>query len=136
MKNVRPAFEKKAEISIEQAKSGKVLVKYQQIRYHWIFDIKMDGLCARKARLIAGGHTTNPPSSTTYSSVVSRDSVRIAFLIAALHELDIWVADIGNAYLNAPCREKIWTVAGAEFGGEDKGCILIVIRALYGLKTS
>ena len=135
MKNVRPAFEKKAEISIEQAKSGKVLVGYQQIRCHWIFDIKMDGLCTRKARLVAGGHTTNPPSSTTYSSVVSRDSVRIAFLIAALHELDIWAADIGNAYLNAPCREKIWTVAGTEFG-EDKGCILIVVRALYGLKTS
>ena len=125
----------KNDISIEQAKSGKVLVGYQQIRCHWIFDIKMDGRCTRKARLVAGGHTTNPPSSTTYSSVVSRDSVRIAFLIAALHELDIWAADIGNAYLNAPCREKIWTVAGTEFGS-DKGCVLIIVRALYGLKTS
>jgi len=45
---------------------------------------------------------TNPPSAITYSSVVSRDSVRIAFLLAALNEIDLLATDIGNAYLNAP----------------------------------
>ncbi len=55
----------------------------------------------RKAHFVAGGHKTDPPSSLTYSSVVSRDSVRIAFLIAALNKLDIISADIGNAYINA-----------------------------------
>eukprot|EP00956_Cyclotella_meneghiniana_P022806 scaffold43502_cov23-Cyclotella_meneghiniana.AAC.1 len=63
-------------------------------------------------------HRSTP--SITYSSVVSRDSVRLAFLIAALNELDIMSCDIGNAYLNAPCREKIWFKAGIECG-EDKG---------------
>ena len=43
--------------------------------------------------------------------------------------------DIPNAYLTAPCREKIWTVAGPEFGSEA-GKIMIVTRALYGLKSS
>jgi hypothetical protein len=132
MKNVRPAFAK-WDGTKEDAK--KKLVGYQQIRCHMIFEIKMDGKFTRKARFVAGGHTTNPPPSTTYSSVVSRDSVRIAFLVAALNDLDIWAADIGNAYLNAPCREKIWTMAGAEFGSEQ-GSVMTVVRALYGLKTS
>jgi hypothetical protein len=47
---------------------------------------------------------TDAPSSITYSSVVSRDSVRIALMVAALNDLDILSADIGNAYLNAETR--------------------------------
>jgi len=36
--------------------------------------------------------------------MVSLESVRIAFLIAALSNLDIKAADIGNAHPNAPPR--------------------------------
>jgi hypothetical protein len=43
--------------------------------------------------------------------------------------------DIGNAYLNAPCREKIWFVAGPEFGSRQ-GQVIKIVRALYGLKSS
>jgi hypothetical protein len=64
-----------------------------------IFDVKMD--FTRKARFVAGGHMTDPPTSMTYSSVVSRDSVRIAFLIAAMNDLEVLGADGGNANLNA-----------------------------------
>lgn len=135
MKNVRVAFDVRDDISIEEARSGKKLVGYQEIGCHMIFDIKMDGLFTRKARLVAGGHTTDPPAAITYSSVVSRESVRIAFTLAALNGLDIWACDIGNAYLNADCREKIWTVTGTEFGS-DKGKVALVVRALYGLKSS
>ena len=95
----------------------------------------MDGKFTRKARLVADGHKTDAPSSITYSSVVSRDSVRIAFTLAALNDLEIMACDIGNAYLNAPCREKLWTIAGSEFGSE-KGSVMIICRALYGLKSS
>ena len=66
-----------------------------------IFDVKMDGSFTRKARLVADGHETKPPTSITYSSVVSRDSVRIALTIASLDSLEISACDIGNAYLNA-----------------------------------
>ena len=100
-----------------------------------IFDIKMDGLFTRKARLVADGHKTKPPTSMTYSSVVARDSVRIALTIASLNSLDVSACDIGNAYLNAPCREKLWTIAESEFGSE-KGSVMIIARALYGLKSS
>jgi hypothetical protein len=58
---------------------------------------------SRKARFVAGGHTTEAPTSMTYSSVVSRESVRLAFLIAALNDIDIISCDMENAYLNAKC---------------------------------
>jgi len=37
--------------------------------------------------------------------------------------------------MNATCREKLWTVAGPEFGS-DKGSVMIIARALYGLNSS
>jgi hypothetical protein len=70
-----------------------------------VFDIKMD--LTQKARLVANGNETNPPKELVYSSVVSRDSVKIALLVAALNDLDILSADIQNAYLNAPTMEKM-----------------------------
>ena len=67
--------------------------------------------------------------------MVSRDSVRIALLIAALNDLEVLACDIQNAYLTAPCREKVFTVAGDEFGS-DRGKTMIITRALYGLKSA
>ena len=67
--------------------------------------------------------------------MVSRDSVQIAFLIAALNDLDILGADVGNAYLNAETKEKVYTTAGKEFG-KFEGRLVIIVRALYGLKSS
>ncbi len=95
-------------------KGVKPPIGSEWIPCHMIFDIKMD--FTRKARFVAGGHVTDPTTSTTYSSVVARDSIRLAYLIAALNDLDILSADIGNAYLNAPTREKVHTTCGIEFG--------------------
>ena len=61
--------------------------------------------------------------------------MRLAFTIAGLNDLDVYAADISNAYLCALRREKIWTVAEPEFGS-DARCAMIVVRALYGLKSS
>jgi Reverse transcriptase (RNA-dependent DNA polymerase) len=85
---------------------------------------------------VAGGHVTEPPSLQTYPSVVSRDSVRIAFLLASLNDLDIMCADIQGAYLNAPCHKRVHTICGDEFGRELKGRIAVIVKALYSLKTS
>ena len=68
MKNVRIAFE-------VYEGNIKDLRGYQHIDCHMIFDIKMGENFRRKARMVAGGHMTETPSSITYSSVVSRDSV-------------------------------------------------------------
>jgi hypothetical protein len=109
------------------------MIGYQEIGCHMVFDIKMD--FSRKARFVAGWHTTEAPTSMTYYSVVSRESVRLAFLIAALNDIDIMSCDLENAYLNAECQEKIWFEGGLECG-EDKGKVLIVVRALSGLKSA
>ena len=45
------------------------------------------------------------------------------------------MTDIGNAYLQAKTNEKLYVIAGPEFG-EREGHILIVYKSLYGLKTS
>ena len=129
MKNVRIAFEKwtKGEEDIPPG--------FTEIKCHMVFDVKLGENFRRKARMVAGGHMTDTPAALTYSSVVARDSVRICLMLAALNGLDVRACDIQNAYLTAPCREKVWTRAGEEFGS-DSGCIMIVVRALYGLKSS
>ena len=52
------------------------------------------------------------PSILAYYAVVSRYSVRLALLVAGLNDLDIMSCDLGNAYLNASFRQKIWFAAG------------------------
>ena len=43
---------------------------HKKIRVHFVFDVKHDG--QHKARLVAGGHLTNPPPvDDVYSGVVS-----------------------------------------------------------------
>ena len=129
MRNVRPAFE------VWDKPQEDIPVGYQEVKCHLIFDVKMGENFRRKARFVAGGHTTEVPSALTYASVVSRDSVRIALTIAALNGLELLACDIQNAYLTADCREKIWTKAGPEFGSES-GTIFLVKKALYGLKSA
>jgi hypothetical protein len=104
------------------------------IPFHMILDVKCH--LTRKARFNAGGHWTQASAQLTYSSVVTRESIRIAFLIAALNELDILAADIRNAYLQAPAQEKVHTTAGSEFGPSRVGQTVIIVRAMYGLKSS
>ena len=128
MKNVKVAFEL-------CETNPKDLVGYKHVGTHMIFDIKLGENFRRKARLVADGHRTSTPTSVTYSSVVGRDSVRICLLLAALNNLDIQCADIKNAYLTAPTKEKLYTWAGPEFG-PDSGKPFLITRALYGLKSS
>jgi len=52
-----------------------------------------------------------------------------------LNDLQVKVSDIENAYITAPCTEKIWTVLGPEFGS-DAGKTTIDVRALYDLKSA
>ena len=73
---------------------------YQEIICHVIFDVKMD--FTLKSRFFANGSKTDAPVALTYSRVVSRDIVQLAFLIAALNDLGVMACGIGNAYCNAP----------------------------------
>jgi hypothetical protein len=135
MQKVSIAYKPKEGVVPQDVRIGKIkeMIGYQGIKCHITFDVKMD--FARKAQFVAGGHMTQVDSRSTYSSVVSRDSVRIALLLAALNGLKVLACDVGNVYLNAPCREKIWFQAGKECGS-DAGKVMIVACAIYGLRTS
>lgn len=126
MKNVRVAFE---------VYNGRLedLIGYEKITCHIIFDVKLSEGFRRKARFVADGHKVETPPSISYSSVVSRDSVRICLMIAALNGIRVMCVDIQNAYLTAPNREKVYIKAGPEFGDEE-GLWMLVVRALYGLR--
>ena len=67
-------------------------VGYEHINCHLIFDVKMDS--RRKAWFVARGHTTKSPAESIYAGVVSRESLHIAFTLAALNDLDIIAANI------------------------------------------
>jgi hypothetical protein len=135
MEKVSVTYRPKEDVTPDDVRKGRVkdMIGFQEIKCHIVFNVKMD--FTRKACFVAGGHMTQPATRITYSSIVSRDSVQIAFLLATLNGLHILACDIGNAYLNAPCREKIWFQAGRECGA-DMGKVMVITRALYGLRTS
>ena len=106
---------------------------YKKINLHFVYDVKHDGRF--KARVVAGGHLTETPVESIYSGVVSLRGIRIVTFIAELNNLEVWQTDIGNAYLEAYTDEKVYVIAGPEFG-ELEGHIFVIRKALYGLKTS
>ncbi len=78
---------------------------------------------------------TKAPGTITYASVVSRENIRIALLVAALNDLNVEVGDVLNTYITAPITKKVWTVLGPEFG-IDAGKSAIIVHTLYGLKSA
>ena len=109
-------------------------VGWKKATGHLIFDVKMD--FTRKARWVLDGHKCADPYGSTYAGVVSRESVRIGFTYAALNKLDVCVADIKNAYLQAPSSQKDYIICGIEFGLENVGKRALIKRALYGGKAA
>ena len=73
-------------------------IGYQRVNCHIFFDVKMENF-RRKARLVAGGHVTEPPATIMYASVVLRETVRIYLTLDALNDLPVKVADIHNSYI-------------------------------------
>ena len=127
MANVKVAFK----ILLDDAKEP---VGHQYMDCHLVYEIKLDGF-RRKARLVAGGHMTEAPTVMTYASVVSRETVCIDLTIAALNNLEVKASDVQNAYLTAPCVERIYTRLGPEFR-PDQNKVAVIVQALYGLKSA
>ena len=78
-----------------------------------IFTVKHDG--QHKARFVAGGHLTQPAIESVHSGIVFIHSIHLILLIAKLNDLEIYQADVGNAYLEAYTKEKIYFITGKEF---------------------
>ena len=114
--------------------NGKVVTPdgFQKIRVHFVYAVKHDGRF--KARLVADGHLTKEPVESIYSGVVSLRSLRMVVFLSQLNKLEIWGADVVNAYLEAYTDEKLCIMAGPEFK-ELQGHLLIMVKALYGTRS-
>ena len=78
---------------------------------------------------------TYVPTTNKYACVVSKKTVRIALMFTALNDLEVKLADILNAHVQAPVIRKVWTALGPEFG-KDASKTALIVRALYGLKSA
>ena len=119
----------------DKGKGGKAPSGYKKITIRFVYAVKHDG--RHKARLVAGGHLTDTPIDSVYSSVASLRGVRMITFLAELNGLEFWSTDIGNAYLESDTMEKVYVVAGKELSCVGlEGHTLIIVKALYGLKSS
>ena len=66
-----------------------------------IFDVNVGKNFIRKAQFVEDGHKTKTPAAMTYLSVVTRESVRVVLITAALNGLDLLACNIHNSYLMA-----------------------------------
>lgn len=144
-RNKNTKWKDAADLEIKQIAEYKVFVDhghhtkstpppgYKKIRVHFVFDVKHDG--RHKGRLVADGHLTDIPLESVYSGVVSLRGFRLVLFLGELNNLEVWSTDIGNAYLEAMTSEKVYIIAGPEFG-ELEGHILVIHKALYGLRSS
>ena len=95
-------------------KGRKIPNDYQEIPLLWTFDVKFDG--CHQAHCFAGGHVTSDLNEDLYTGVVDLEKVQIAFAAAVLMDLKVVAADVGSAYLEAYTIEKVYVIAGPEFG--------------------
>jgi Reverse transcriptase (RNA-dependent DNA polymerase) len=98
-----------------------------------IYDVKHDG--RHKARLAAGDHLIDPNTESVYSGVVSLLGIWLVTFFAELNALELWGADVGNAYLEALIKEKVNIIGGPELG-DLAGHTLLIFKALYGFQSS
>jgi hypothetical protein len=67
-------------------------IPYLECIVHFVFDVKHH-LC-HKARLVAGGHLTDPNTDGTYSGVVNLQTMRIAITVGEMNNLKVMVGDV------------------------------------------
>ena len=107
--------------------------EYQYLRLHLVYDVKSD--LTTKARLVCDGSQVDPRGLSTRAAVVKGISVRLLDTIAGSQNTKVLTGNIGNAFIQAHTKEKIYTRCGPEFGNRQNS-IAVIVRVLYGLTTS
>lgn len=114
---------------------GDIPSEYDYAPLHFVFDVKVD--LRRKARLVIGGNVLDDRDPTDrYAPVMQLRSSRILAMLAKRKRHRLRIADIGNAYINADTREKVWSKLEIPTPSGPRTVYVIVIKALYGLQTS
>ena len=112
------------------------------VKCKWVFKTKLDtngNLIKHKARLVAKGYTQRSgiDYEQTFAPVISIVGVRIILSIAATMKLSLRKYDVSNAYLYSKIDKEIYIEIPRGYkGNHQKGDVLQLKRALYGLKQS
>ena len=62
---------------LDKGKNAPIPDGYKKIKVHFVYAVKHDG--QYKSRLVTGGHLTNTPVDSVYSSVISLRGLRLVF---------------------------------------------------------
>lgn len=103
----------------------------------WVFDYKTDedGYLSRfKARLVVRGDL-QAPIDNTYAATLAIRNFRALVAIANYFDLELKQYDVPTAFLNAKTNRKLYAETPEAFR-HIEGEIMLVLRALYGLKES
>ena len=117
----------------DTGKNGRPPASYKLLKILLVYDVKHDG--QHRARMVAARHLSEVPVESMYSGVISLRGIRLMIFLAELNQMDAWDTDISSAYLKALTKEKLFVKASPEFGDQE-GHILLIEKALYGLRTS
>ena len=80
--------------------------RYQKIPYHYVFNVKFDG--RKKGILVSRGYKApDVVKNNVYSSVVSIETIRMAFLLAVMNKLEVCADDVSTVFLYGIIIEKI-----------------------------
>ena len=63
------------------------------------------------------------------------ETIIIEFVLGAMNDIDVCAADVSTAFLYGKTREKLYVIAGKEFG-EHAGKRMLIDKGLYGLASS
>ena len=98
-----------------------------------MYAMKQDG--RHKDRMFADGYFIDVPLYINYSGEVSLCGLILVLFLVELNNLDTCSKDIENVYLEAESKEKVFIIAGKEFGLLS-GNLLVINKSLYGLRIS
>lgn len=103
----------------------------------WVFTYKTDGdgyLSRFKARLVVRGDL-EAPLDNTYAATLAIRNFRALIAIANYFNLELKQYDVPTAFLNAKLDRKLYAETPEAFR-HTEGEIMLVLRALYGLKEA
>ena len=124
LENVKVVFE----ISPDEK---KLSIGHQYVQCNIVFNTKEEDF-RWKTQLVAKGNMTKAPANIMNTTVVSRETLKIALIIATLYNCEFKCGDILNTYIQAPVTEKAWTILDPEIGKDTSDCLSIIWPQLLG----
>ena len=106
---------------------------YRKVSGYLILYVRM--MLERKVRWFKDGHKTPQPDWSTFVGLLSLEIIIIALIYYELNDLQVFVSDIKNSYLQSPLSVKHYIICVTEFGLDNEGKMEIIFRALYGGKS-